>query len=85
MNKDKIEFWINKKDDTIHLPSAELLTRLKNIPNEKKLVNQTISPWILWVAAASFIGFMLINLSYVKSNSSDDNSLDSYFPTTTSY
>ena len=85
MKKDKIEFWIDKKDETTHFPSMELLTRLKNIPNEKKLVNQTISPWILWVAAASFIGFMLINLSYVKSNSSDDNSLDSYFPTTTSY
>jgi hypothetical protein len=63
----------------------ELVTKLKNIPNEEKLVNQTISPWILWVAAASFIGFMLINLSYVQSNSSDDNSLDSYFPTITSY
>ena len=85
MNKDKIEFLINKKDDTIHLPSAELLTRLKNIPNEKKLVNQTISPWILWVAAASFIGFMLFNLSYLKSNSSNQNSLDSYFPTSLTY
>ena len=85
MNMDKIEFWIDKKAETTHFPSMELVTKLKNIPNEEKLVNQTISPWILWVAAASFIGFMLINLSYVKSNSSDDNSLDSYFPTTTSY
>ena len=85
MNMDKIEFWIDKKDETTHFPSMELVTKLKNIPNEEKLVNQTISPWILWVAAASFIGFMLINLSYVQSNSSDDNSLDSYFPTTTSY
>ena len=85
MNMDKIEFWIDKKDETTHFPSMELVTKLKNIPNEEKGVNQTIFSWILWVAAASFIGFMLINLNYVKSNSSDDNSLDSYFPTTTSY
>jgi hypothetical protein len=85
MNMDKIEFWIDKKDETTHFPSMELVTKLKNIPNEEKGVNQTVFSWILWVAAASFIGFMLINLNYVKSNSSDDNSLDSYFPTTTSY
>jgi hypothetical protein len=85
MKKDKIEFWIDKKDENLHFPSMELLTRLKNIPNEKKIVNQTISPWILWVAAASFIGFMLFNLSYLKSNSSNQNSLDSYFPTSLTY
>ena len=85
MKKDKIEFWIDKKDENLHLPSVELLTRLKNIPNEKNIVNQTISPWILWVAAASFIGFMLFNLSYLKSNSSNQNSLDSYFLTSLTY
>jgi magnesium-transporting ATPase (P-type) len=85
MKKDKIEFWIDKKDETSHFPSMELLKRLKNIPNEKNIVKQTISPWILWVAAASFIGFMLFNLSYLKSNSSNQNSLDSYFPTSLTY
>jgi hypothetical protein len=85
MKKDKIEFWIDKKDEAPHFPSTELLMRLKNIPNEKKIVNQTISPWILWVAAASFIGFMLINLSYLKSDTTNENSLDSYFPTSLTY
>jgi magnesium-transporting ATPase (P-type) len=85
MKKDKIEFWIDKKDENLHFPSVELLTRLKNIPNEKNIVNQIISPWILWVAAASFIGFMLINLSYLKSDTTNENSLDSYFSTTITY
>jgi hypothetical protein len=85
MNKDKIEFWLNKEDETIHHPSVELLAKLKNIPSENRAVIQSLSPWILWLAAASFIGFMLFNISYLKSNSANDNSLDSYFSTTTTY
>lgn len=85
MNKDKIEFWLNNEDKTIHQPSVELLAKLKNIPSVNRGVIQPFSPWILWLAAASFIGFMLFNISYLKSNSANDNSLDSYFSTTTTY
>lgn len=85
MNKDKIEFWLNNEDKTIHQPSVELLAKLKNIPSENRAVIRSLSPWVLWLAAASFIGFMLFNISYLKSNSANDNSLDSYFSTTTTY
>ena len=85
MNKDKIEFWLNKEDKTIHQPSVELLAKLKNIPSENRAVIRSLSPWVLWLAAASFIGFMLFNISYLKSNSANNNSLDSYFSTTTTY
>jgi hypothetical protein len=82
MNKSSIEYWLNKKDESIHFPSEELVAKLKNIPSEKKIVNQPYYSWILWFAAASFIGFMIINFSYLNNNSTNENSLDTYFSTT---
>ncbi len=85
MKNDKIEFWLNKEDKNRHLPSVEFIAKLKNIPNENRILRETNNSWILWLAAASFIGFMFFNISYLKSNSKNDNSLDSYFSTTINY
>lgn len=86
MNNDVIEIWLNQKDDTIHQPSKELVHKLKKIPfNETAYIIQPIQSWVFWLAAASFVGFMLFNLSYFKNDSTQINSLDAYFPITTAY
>ncbi|MFM7667911.1 MAG: hypothetical protein ACKO7D_06955 [Bacteroidota bacterium] len=86
MNNDKIERWLNQKDDTIYRPSFQLINKLKKIPyNEVRMNSRPLNSWILWVAAASFVGFMLINFSYLKNDSKKNNSLDAYFPITTAY
>ena len=86
MNDDAIEIWLNQKDDTIHQPSKEFVQKLKKIPfNETAFIIQPMQSWVLWLAAASFVGFMLFNFSYLKDDSSKNNSLDAYFPITTAY
>lgn len=86
MNNNSIEFWVNRKDNSIHQPSFQLINKLKKIPyNEVRMDSRPVNSWILWVAAASFVGFMLFNFSYLKNDSSKNNSLDAYFPITTAY
>lgn len=86
MNNTNIEFWIDRKDNSIHQPSFQLINKLKKIPyNEVRMNAHPVNSWILWVAAASFVGFMFFNLSYFKNDSTQSNSLDAYFPITTAY
>ena len=86
MNNNSIEFWINRKDNSIHQPSFQLINKLKKIPhNEVRINSRPVNSWILWVAAASFVGFMLFNFSYLKNDFTKSNSLDAYFPITTAY
>lgn len=85
MNPTKIEHWINLKDKSIHLPTAQLINRLKEIPTIENSNNESLSNWISWLAAASFVGIMLLNLNYLNTNSAEDSILESYFSTTINY
>jgi|GEM_PF-2647630 len=82
MKKKELENWLDNKDYTRYSPSDELLHRLKQIPNQTNPSEKPIYHWITLLAAACFVGFMLINLSNLTSKTSENSILEGYFPST---
>lgn len=84
----KIENWLDKTDFAVHSPSDELLDRIKGIPNQfrdKGNKDIQIVHWITWLAAACFIGFMIINVSIFTKSNNDKTILEAYLPNATIY
>jgi hypothetical protein len=82
MEKKEIENWLDKKEYTRYSPSDKLLHRIKQIPNQMNPSEKPIYHWITWLAAACFVGFMLINLSNLSSKTSENSILEGYLPST---
>ena len=85
MNTNKIDQWLNSKNDSVHIPTESFVNRLKKIPAEVNSYQEDFPMWITWVAAASFVGIMLLNLNYLNNSSQDDKVLDSYFSNSINY
>ena len=82
MNKErnKIEDTMNMGDHVQHVtPSSDLMNRLKAIPSHVKQGYDTIPKKIVWMAAASIvllIGLNLLSLNEYKDSQSDTPSTE---------
>ncbi|NRA11508.1 MAG: hypothetical protein HRT57_06110 [Crocinitomicaceae bacterium] len=82
MNKErnKIEDTMNMGDHVQHVtPSSDLMNRLKAIPSQVKQGYDTIPKKIVWMAAASIvllIGLNLLSLNEYKDSQSDTPSTE---------
>ena len=80
MNKyDKqINHFIEAQPIEKTLPSSDFVSRLKQIPFDYHRIPTKQVNWFGFVAVASFIGFMLINLLHVNQSGTESNILETY-------
>jgi hypothetical protein len=74
-----INHFLEGRSMTFKNPSNELVIKLKEIPMNYERKTRSNLNWIVLLAAACFIGFMVINFLHLNQSSQESNPFDAHF------